>query len=676
MKREILLTLVFLSVSGIVHAQIITFEKYYGTMETENCNSLVQAYDGGYVLTGYMYDIYGDIYTIKLDANGDTVWSNRYWHIGKGKPSTKDDAGYSVIVCKEGGYAVAGVHQTDIDSYYPCLLTFDSDGDTIKTKTYSLPGDAYSAQQTADSGFILAGYKDPGDAIFIKTNKNLDTVWTKVYGGTNIDCMKSIIQTYDGQYLSCGYTYSFGAGMRDIWLLKLKANGDTAWSKTIGSASNDESYSICQMPDSGSALAGYSGNYSRVVKMDKAGTIVWDSLYGNGEAVEKATTIYALADGGLVVAGKINSYAYISKLSPQGGTSWRHEYYLGNIGGIASVQQTIDGGFVLSGTVNNDYYVLKTDSLGMRSGKILSLTQYGNDSLASYGPYPVKATVYQAASLDSVVLICAIGGVNDTLKMNYLAPDTFIAEIPEQTVRVGRSVTISYYAVCIDSTGSISKTPTCTFAAVNPDTVLPEVSFVDSLPDDSIAAYGPYSVKAQFTDNDTVFIAYLYWRYNGGYWNSTSMYPVAKSITDTVAGQIEEFIMAAGDSAKVEYYVRGTDYSWNTVSSAVHEFKLYGPLGVSGSPETQLPRVFALLGWAPNPARQKTTISFQLPQSSEVKLAVYDVTGRLVEILKKGWCQPGVHKVEWNVKNASAGVYFCRLIAGNNQLTKRLVVVK
>ena len=89
-----------------------------------------------------------------------------------------------------------------------------------------------------------------------------------------------------------------------------------------------------------------------------------------------------------------------------------------------------------------------------------------------------------------------------------------------------------------------------------------------------------------------------------------------------------------------------------------------------------LPTVYALEQNYPNPFNPTTTIKFTLPKNSNVKLAVYDILGRLVTKLVDGNLTAGYHTVQFNASNLASGVYFYRIEAGNFVQVKKLMLLK
>jgi hypothetical protein len=90
---------------------------------------------------------------------------------------------------------------------------------------------------------------------------------------------------------------------------------------------------------------------------------------------------------------------------------------------------------------------------------------------------------------------------------------------------------------------------------------------------------------------------------------------------------------------------------------------------IPGAPEIQLKAY-------PNPFNATTTISFDLPVSGNVRLEVYNIIGRLVEMLVDENLDAGRHNIEWDASALSSGVYFYKLNADGNILTKRMTLLK
>jgi len=83
----------------------------------------------------------------------------------------------------------------------------------------------------------------------------------------------------------------------------------------------------------------------------------------------------------------------------------------------------------------------------------------------------------------------------------------------------------------------------------------------------------------------------------------------------------------------------------------------------------------------PNPFNPKTTIAFTLPEPTDVTIEVYDVTGRRIVTLMSDRLEAGGHFVEWsgrgdNGEKVASGVYFYKLLAGDEEISKKMVLLK
>ncbi len=196
--------------------------KTFGGRGSDEGNSIQQTTDGGYIITGYTTS-FGtglfNIWLIKTDVLGNTLWIKTY-------DGSDDTWGQSVQQTTDGGFIIAGtIFQNSIANYDIFLIKTDATGDTLWTRSYGGILDAYgeSGQQTTDGGYIIIGrieYYDNKDIWLIKTDAFGDTLWTKSFGGIYDEVAPSIQQTTDGGYIFAGYTNSFGAGYEDVWLVK------------------------------------------------------------------------------------------------------------------------------------------------------------------------------------------------------------------------------------------------------------------------------------------------------------------------------------------------------------------------------------------------------------------------------------------------------------------------
>ena len=213
------------------------------------------------------------------------------------------------------------------------------------------------------------------DVWLVRTDATGDTLWTRTYGGSSDDFGFSVQQTADGGFVVAGYTYSFGAGNADVWLIRTDTNGDTLWTRTYGGNGQDLGHSVQQTADGGFALAG-SGD-AWLIRTDAQGDTLWTRTYsGSGWAVGRS--VQQTADGGFVVAGETNSSGtgsadlWLIRTDANGNTLWTRAYGGPNGDNGWCVQQTSDGGFIVSGTADfgsfgaghDDVWLIKTDSLG------------------------------------------------------------------------------------------------------------------------------------------------------------------------------------------------------------------------------------------------------------------------------------------------------------------------
>jgi hypothetical protein len=351
---------------------------------TDEAYAVVQTSDGGYALTGRTYSFgagSADFYLVKTDVSGNMLWNKTYGGAGA-------DEAHSVVQTTDGGYMLAGYTNSfgagNSDFY---LVKTDASGNLLWNRTYGGAGVdyGYSVVQTGDGGYAITGVTDVygarhGDVCLIKTDSEGNTQWNKTYGGTNYEETQSLVQTGDGGYAVAGYTYSFGAGDANSYLVKTDALGNMQWNKTYGGTDYEFSYSLVRTSDGGYAIAGFTTSLGDVdchlVKTDASGSMLWSKTYG-GTGDDEAYSVVQTSDGGYALAGLTRSFGaglddcYLVKTDASGNLLWSRSHGGTQVDWAYSVVQTSDGGYALAGFTDSFRsgkrvcYLVKTDQLGL-----------------------------------------------------------------------------------------------------------------------------------------------------------------------------------------------------------------------------------------------------------------------------------------------------------------------
>jgi len=140
--------------------------------------------------------------------------------------------------------------------------------------------------------------------------------------------------------------------------------------------------------------------------------------------------------------------------------------------------------------------------------------------------------------------------------------------------------------------------------------------------------------------------------------------------------------MTSEDSANVisdldAVKLNGNIYAWATCSGKV--LKLVDTAVVIGinNNGSVIPDRFGLFQNYPNPFNPNTTIEFDIPNSTNVTIKIYDVLGKIVAVLANNdFKNAGSYKVTWNASTFSSGVYFYRLTAGDFSNTRKMTLIK
>lgn len=262
----------------------------------------------------------------KIDDGGNIIW----------KKSLPIGGTYTIIPAAGGGYMLAGGSGGDFS-----VTKTDENLVVVWQKKYG--GSGYegvsSIVAASDNGYILAGYSDSNDGAVsgnkgasdfwvIKIDQNGSLVWQKSYGGTSREYCNSMAKAQDGGYVIVGYTESkdgdivghhgnssmYSNDEIDGWVIKIDANGNKVWAKTIGGTQADILSWIIPAQGGGFLISGYSrskdGDITNlkgvsdalVVKMGENGAVLWSKNPG-GNDEESGDCILEPSQGNYVLIG-------------------------------------------------------------------------------------------------------------------------------------------------------------------------------------------------------------------------------------------------------------------------------------------------------------------------------------------------------------------------------------
>lgn len=335
----------------------IIWSKTYGGSDDESASRITKTNDGGYLLTGYTTSNDGDVsgnegfqdyWILKIDNSGNKLWDKNFGFAGS-------DQAYKAFQTSDGGYFITGFFDVSasggggndlqkgsqrgvlhgVGEFWGIKL--DASGNKQWRRYFGGTNNdrSYDAQETADGGFLMTGTSESVDfdktdpkgsydywAVRIKANGDL--VWTKSFGGSEIDNSYASIKTNDGNYIMVGDSRSSDQdvtsprGNADAWLVKLDDNGNKIWQKSYGGSQFDTAHSIVQRSNGDYILSGHSrsndGDLSKnngfndawIFMVDRDGNLKGQKSIG-GSSLDFASEAIETSDNKILVVGNTES---------------------------------------------------------------------------------------------------------------------------------------------------------------------------------------------------------------------------------------------------------------------------------------------------------------------------------------------------------------------------------
>lgn len=238
--------------------------RYYDYPGSQEGHGMALTNDGGFIMTGASFasgpDPDGfDMYVSRADANGDTLWTREF----KGPNS---DSGYDIIQTSDGNFVCSGRTASYGNGGYDIwVVKFDDNGDTLWTQTIGGSGDEETQDiiELQSGELMILGVTDSygagGDDYFlVKLSATGDSLWAKTYGGPGGDKARQIKETTDGGFVMTGQTADFGAFISGTRIIRTDSIGNTLWTYMYPGEEISYGYGITQTTTSEYVFSGFT----------------------------------------------------------------------------------------------------------------------------------------------------------------------------------------------------------------------------------------------------------------------------------------------------------------------------------------------------------------------------------------------------------------------------------
>ena len=488
-------------------------------------------------------------------------------------------------------------------------------------------------------------------------------------------------------------------GNNNIILIKYTQSGDTVWVRTYnGNAGlNDKGMDVCSDINGNVYVTGYAqfegkANDVVVLKYSPEGTFRWVKQFSssNSAADDAGTSLTVDGSNNVYVTGyttKIDGYTdiFVMKIAPSGEVLWTKtedgQFNFNSAGNgiaVSSMGNIYVTGYYSSSAANTNIAVIKYNSSGnLEWSKEINGSGNGDDN--SWGIVVddednIYVTGYTTALLNNI----------DCYTARFSSTGTLLWS---RTYNGTGNQTDKAWGIVVDSDGSAYITGQTTSNNSNTDFLTIKYSSNGLMQWNSI--YNGVGNKEDVSigidllpNENNLFVTGKSWgtnnnydfatiKYNTGNGNQSqvniySLSSNSQDIPTDIKSSKSGHIVVTGYGVNIAG-VNETDSYISTISLN------WGSEPISN---TEIPSAFSLEQNYPNPFNPSTSIKFSLPDDISVKLAIYDVIGRVIDVLVERRLEAGIHTVSFNAMNLPSGIYFCKLEAGNYNAVKKMSLVK
>jgi hypothetical protein len=315
--------------------------KSFGGGDKDEASVIRQTTDHGFIFAGGLdrnhLESY-DIFIVKTDSAGNIQWTRTI-------ESSRSESALDIIQTVDSGYALVGYQEQEAagnnDVYF---IKLNADGDTLWSHTYGgyETDAARSVVQTKDYGYAITGRTDSqgaggSDIYLIKTDSSGRMQWSRTIGGSGNEWANVVRQTPDHGYILAGETDSNNGRSFNIYVVRTDSSGNPLWWNSRGMLHDEEAYDVQLTPDSGFIVAGHSsstsvrGDQLYLLKYDRTGELLWSNGFDYDYSYLNHVMVRVMKEGYLLTAyrfsfGSGDRKAVLMRIDDSGELFWNKIY--------------------------------------------------------------------------------------------------------------------------------------------------------------------------------------------------------------------------------------------------------------------------------------------------------------------------------------------------------------
>lgn len=464
--------------------------------------------------------------------------------------------------------------------------------------------------------------------LFCQSLNSQSFMWQRTYERNNQLVGNDACQTTDGNFVITGATLIANHGY-SIFIMKINGLGDTLWTRTVPNApnENDNSTVVSETIDGGVVIAGRNDT-AWTCKFDAIGNLVWYKRYLL--FYRYSDDIMKTGDNGFIICGNVSglpSPAFIFKIDSTGNLLWEKTFHSSFSKEFYSVAEH-DNGFIFTGfeieniSSPNEMIIFcvnnQGDSLWQKSYYFNNRSSSGRKIIKMNNDYFIGSGTVDSSK-----------GQIAFMKIDMYGDSIFTCRYPVN----GRDNYFNSFDI-VNNKLIFSYAKDSSFGLAN--------------------SYGLITDLNGNIINQKVFT------------NSSFVWGSLRAIVPIANGDL----LFAG-TAKLQpnvtvIYALRTDSMLNTTEY----------IGIEQI-SSNVPKSFYLFNNYPNPFNTSTNIEFQLSKGAFTVLQIFDINGKLVDVLVNEYLNTGRYRTQWDAKNYSSGVYFVKITSGFKETySSKMLLIK